>query len=387
MKFCSIGDVRLYLFRSLILAGSIGAIVDKGAAAELEPVYHNIRSILTQSQASDRDIPLGILNSASRNLPGMTQSIAAQQSANLYPLYCKKTPSSDTINSIRKQWFRASQGDLLAGAYEDVVAKDLLLDRLYSDFFCQKFIKTINIRRLLNITPDTDASALSEKEIKAALLISPRDYPKNLISHVQNQAQLGKPAAQYLLGYMHDRGLGMEKDLLLAAEFYRKGGEQDYANAQNNLGIMYCKLNQILKAMECFSLAADQGYARAQNNLGLIYINGYGVDRDCLKAREYFQKAAAQGAADAYYNLGWLYFNCCSMQDYKEAEQCFLVAADLGSGMAQFQLAEMYYKGRVVEFDFMKAKKYLHMADDQGNVEAGKKLARMKQIDDKCTLF
>ena len=59
----------------------------------------------------------------------------------------------------------------------------------------------------------------------------------------------------------------------------------------------------MLKAAELFKKAADQGHVDAQNNLGVMYFTGEGVERDEKKAVMWFEKAAAQGNADAQANL------------------------------------------------------------------------------------
>ena len=50
--------------------------------------------------------------------------------------------------------------------------------------------------------------------------------------------------------------------------------------------------------------AAERGFAEAQNNLGLIYVLGRGVPQDDSTAVKWFRKAAEQGYAPAQNNLG-----------------------------------------------------------------------------------
>ena len=53
------------------------------------------------------------------------------------------------------------------------------------------------------------------------------------------------------------------------------------------------------KAAEWFSKAAEQENAQAQFELGVLYEKGQGVPQDCAKAAEWYGKAAAQGHAMA----------------------------------------------------------------------------------------
>ena len=54
-------------------------------------------------------------------------------------------------------------------------------------------------------------------------------------------AEQGNAAAQYNLGFMYDKGLGVTQDYAEAARWYRKAAEQGHAGAQYNLGLMYGK--------------------------------------------------------------------------------------------------------------------------------------------------
>ena len=80
-------------------------------------------------------------------------------------------------------------------------------------------------------------------------------------------AELGDVEAQFNLGVLYDEGAGVEQDLAIAADWYRK--------------------------------AAEQGFIDAQTNLGVMYYYGQGVTRDYQKAAEWFRLAAAQGDTEA----------------------------------------------------------------------------------------
>ncbi len=52
-------------------------------------------------------------------------------------------------------------------------------------------------------------------------------------------AQSGDPKAQNLVGEIYEKGLGVQPDYALAAEWYLKAAEQNYSAAQTNLGQLY----------------------------------------------------------------------------------------------------------------------------------------------------
>ncbi|MGI9305067.1 MAG: hypothetical protein ACR2RB_20530, partial [Gammaproteobacteria bacterium] len=73
-------------------------------------------------------------------------------------------------------------------------------------------------------------------------------------------AQEGDAAAQTYVGEIYEKGLGLEADYNLAAQWYQK--------------------------------AAEQGYSRAMINLGYLYEGGLGVNRDLTTAMNWYRKAS-----------------------------------------------------------------------------------------------
>ena len=90
---------------------------------------------------------------------------------------------------------------------------------------------------------------------------------KRAASLIKPCAQQGDPAAQMTLGTLYRTGLGVSKDAVKAARWYRK--------------------------------AAEQGLPEAQFNLGMMYANGDGVTEDEYKALDWIYRAAEQGHEDA----------------------------------------------------------------------------------------
>jgi S1-C subfamily serine protease len=84
-------------------------------------------------------------------------------------------------------------------------------------------------------------------------------------------AQQGMAVAQFNLGILYARGLGVTQDYAIAARWFRR--------------------------------AADQGYAAAQFNLGTLYSRGLGVPQDNIRAYIWLHLAARQGLKDAVEGL------------------------------------------------------------------------------------
>ena len=96
------------------------------------------------------------------------------------------------------------------------------------------------------------------------------------------------------------------RDRAEALKWYRRAAEQGVAEAQFNLGNLYCTgqgvPQDLAEARKWYLKAAEQGDAEAQYNLGVSYGTGQGVPQDNRLAYAWFHVAAAQGNEPARYN-------------------------------------------------------------------------------------
>lgn len=65
-----------------------------------------------------------------------------------------------------------------------------------------------------------------------------KDYA-NAFKLLKPFAVQGNAEAQCIIGNMYDLGLGLERDILEAVEWYRRSAEQGYGLASNNLGTIF----------------------------------------------------------------------------------------------------------------------------------------------------
>ena len=119
-------------------------------------------------------------------------------------------------------------------------------------------------------------------------------------------AEQGGAEAQYILGRMYRRGLGVVKDSKEAVKWYQKSADQGLAIAQHNLGLMHVKGEGVSKsekdAVKWWQKAAEQGYVSSQNNLGWMYANGLGVRKDYIRGHMWANIASVGGDANAITN-------------------------------------------------------------------------------------
>ena len=113
----------------------------------------------------------------------------------------------------------------------------------------------------------------------------------------------GNAEAQYILAYCYCHGEGVDRDLVLAVEWYRKSGDQGNADAQFSLGNRYCNGEgvdrDLVLAVKWYLKAADQGDIEAQMKMGHFYLSGTGVLPNTVEAIRWFSRAAHEGCTAA----------------------------------------------------------------------------------------
>jgi TPR repeat protein len=170
---------------------------------------------------------------------------------------------------------------------------------------------------------------------------------RKAIPNVRKAAEGGSADAQYKLARVYAEGLGgEERNLELAVKWSTKSADQNWAVAQNSLGLRYLRGNGVQmdkeEAMKWFRKAADQNYAEAQRNVGLNYLEGEGVKKNEEEALKWFRKAADQNLIDAQIDVGLAFELGRGVQkDDKEAAKWYRKAVALGSEDAKKRLKEM----------------------------------------------
>ncbi|MGE0667750.1 MAG: SPOR domain-containing protein [Sphingomonadales bacterium] len=126
------------------------------------------------------------------------------------------------------------------------------------------------------------------------------DY-KTAMSEWQPYAEAGDQRALFNLGQMHRLGVGTEKDLDKAEQYYRRAAELGHVGAQANLGSLLFdrKPPQGAEAVKFWRQAAVGGDPKAQFMLGVQYFNGDFVTRDAVQAHAWLSLAAKAGVREA----------------------------------------------------------------------------------------
>ncbi len=155
--------------------------------------------------------------------------------------------------------------------------------------------------KMVPVNVQVDAKALPGLE-EADAAYKRVDY-ETALRELRPLANQGNAEAQYNLGVVYDKGLGVPRDYTEAAKWFRKAAVQGNAGAQFALGFMYGHGEGVrqnyAEAVKWYRKAAEQGVARAQNNLGVMYGQGQGVARDLVRAYMWCSLSAAQGHKNA----------------------------------------------------------------------------------------
>ncbi len=197
-----------------------------------------------------------------------------------------------------------------------------------------------------------------------------KDYGK-AIYWLERAADQEVAQAEYNLGVIYAKGQGVPQNYVKANYWYEKAADQGYAQAEYNLGVAYDngygEAQDYAKAIYWYKKAADQGVTRAEFNLGSVYYHGWGVPQDYAKAIYWYKKAVDQGYAPAELELGVAYDHGWGVpQDYMKAIYWYKKAVDQGDALAAFFLGIAYYKGQGVSQDSMTAITWWKKAAAQG---------------------
>ena len=148
---------------------------------------------------------------------------------------------------------------------------------------------------------------------------------------LREAADQGHKKAQFYCGVLFHFGYGVEVDYRLALVYYEKGGQL--------------------------------GHAECQHNAGTCYRDGTGCEQNNRRAAHWFEKAAQQNHADATCELGNLHYN---VQKYKEALKYFIKAAELGSVIATYNIADCHEHGYGIPQNYQEALRLYNLAAIQG---------------------
>jgi uncharacterized protein len=152
---------------------------------------------------------------------------------------------------------------------------------------------------------------------------------KKGISHISSAIELGHSQAMFHMGMMHDNGIGVQRNALVANDWYRKSRMAEspvkrtfnFYKEKGN-GIVEVQYSEILKDLIS---QAENGNAEIQFQLARIYDDGKLVPRDFDKALHWYKKAAMNEYEEAQFTLGYFYCRGIGVKKDKEIANEWLI--------------------------------------------------------------
>ena len=193
-------------------------------------------------------------------------------------------------------------------------------------------------------------------------------------------SELGSIEALVKLGGSYVTGRGVKKDVMKAIEIYEKVLETGVSCVRTDLGVCYINENiQLEKGRKLICDAVEQGSIPAYFNYGLCLSHGIGgFEKNIEKGVEYIIKSAEADSISAQYELANMYFEGkLVVQNY---EKCLSLLKTVGEKdyydekivLARRCIADMYHFGLGIEKNYKEAvkwyKKCLETGIDENNL-------------------
>jgi len=188
----------------------------------------------------------------------------------------------------------------------------------------------------------------------------------------------GNSTAKNNIGWLYLNGLGVERNLKAAAEWFEKAAQYDNTTAMINLGNIcegYGSSDEgnpdYKGAVKWYTQAAQLGDPKAKLNLGNMYHYGHGVRKNYRKAAETYKELAMSGDVEAYFYIGLYFQNGFHFkQNYDAAKYFYEMGAAGNDSLSMMNLGVMYGKGLGAEVDHEKALYWYKQAGDRGDTLA-----------------
>lgn len=185
---------------------------------------------------------------------------------------------------------------------------------------------------------------------------------------------------QYRLGWMLHNGVGAERDLIRAKDYYQKSAKMGNVYSSFSLAKIVLKEenpepDELKKAIEILESLADSDDVSLKDiknpaaySLGKLFLEGKVVAKNIAQAIHYFETSNEYGNPWASYQLGKLYLLGKEIpKNLEKAIRYLTSSAEVGNPYAQYLLGKTYLLGKDVVKDKEQAIKWLSLSAEQGN--------------------
>ena len=189
--------------------------------------------------------------------------------------------------------------------------------------------------------------------------------------YVHKSTLYSYPEGERKLGYYYERGIGCDKDLVKARQYYELAAMHGDIKAKYNIGLFYYRNKQYPQAFNLVKESAEMNYGKANALLGYFYEHAIGCIQNFMLAREAYVNALEFGEKGLYHRLGtYSYYGYGIEKNYEEAFDYFYAGANDGENECYYYLGVMYAKGEGVKKDDSQAYYWYNKGAQAGNVKA-----------------
>jgi TPR repeat protein len=188
-----------------------------------------------------------------------------------------------------------------------------------------------------------------------------------LVRKASNAVEKAKPRAKHILSGMIADTLALAIERRGFDEELQRAADAGDIEAQFKLGQIHFERRRYVRdqngklvkdqnwekevclAAQWFRKAADQGHVQAQCEVAICLEYGWGVEEDRAKAFDYLRLAGASGCSEAWEQLGrkLIYQTIHTKFARQEGVECMRKAAETGNAWAAVWLSKLYSSGRV----------------------------------------
>lgn len=182
-------------------------------------------------------------------------------------------------------------------------------------------------------------SCVSTSDMASARLAYDQGNFATAINYYREQAGLGNPEAEFMLGRMYQAGEGVAADNDQAIKWLKRAADTKYEPAQMALAMLHFDKKNYTEARPYFESVASSGNITAKFNLGKMYKNGLGGITDFARAVSYFNDGTEANHSGAQYELAAMYQSGQGVAlDAKVADDLIKRSADNGYGPAEYMM-------------------------------------------------
>ncbi len=201
----------------------------------------------------------------------------------------------------------------------------------------------------------------------------------NDLSVLIEKAEQGDMVAQYKLGVLYGKGLGVKQNVTKSIDLIRASAQQGYAPAKQLLTqLSGSNDNEIQNEVAQLKQQMQQGNAKASKQLAVMYIMGTGVSQNKNKGLQILTQLATKGDVDAQSMLGGFYLGTHGIKkDIRTAVKWLQKAVKQGDAQSQYNLGLLYGRGEGVRQNLNFFVELLRLSASQGVAQARQTLEQV----------